>query len=60
VPIFDILVGDVVFLEPDDVIPADRIFIDQYNIKCDESSTTGESRLIHKTAGEEVFQAIRE
>jgi Ca2+-transporting ATPase len=59
IPIFDVLVGDVVYLEPGDVIPADGIFIDGYNVKCDESSTTGESRLIHKSPGEEVFQAIQ-
>jgi len=59
IPIFDVLVGDVVYLEPGDVIPADGIFIDGYNVKCDESSTTGESRLIHKSPGEEVFQTIQ-
>jgi P-type Ca2+ transporter type 2C len=57
-PIADVLVGDVVHLESGDVIPADGIFIGGYNVKCDESSTTGESLLIHKHAAEEVFQAI--
>ncbi|RDL35879.1 Calcium-transporting ATPase [Venustampulla echinocandica] len=53
---FNVLVGDVVHLEPGDVIPADGIFIDGYNVKCDESSATGESRLIRKHPGEEVFR----
>ena len=57
-PIADVLVGDVLHLESGDVIPADGIFIGGYNVKCDESSTTGESLLIHKQAAEEVFQAI--
>ena len=56
---FDVLVGDVVHLEPGDVIPADGIFIEGYNVRCDESSTTGESRLIPKSPGEEVFRATR-
>jgi P-type Ca2+ transporter type 2C len=56
--IFDVLVGDVVYLESGDVIPADGIFIDGYNVRCNESSTTGESRFMHKHAAEEVFRAI--
>ena len=59
IPIFDVLVGDVVHLEPGDMIPADGIFIDGYNVKCDESSVSGESRLIHKTAADEVSRAIQ-
>jgi P-type Ca2+ transporter type 2C len=57
-PISDVLVGDVVYLESGDVIPADGIFINGYNIKCDESSSTGESHLMHKHGADEVFQAI--
>jgi Ca2+-transporting ATPase len=57
-PISDILVGDVVYLESGDVIPADGIFIDGYNVRCDESSTTGESHLIQKHAADGLFQAM--
>ena len=57
-PISDVLVGDVVCLESGDVISADGIFIDGYNVRCDESSTTGESHVMHKHAAEEVFRAI--
>jgi P-type Ca2+ transporter type 2C len=57
-PISDVLVGDVVYLELGDVVPADGIFIDGYNVKCDESSTTGESHLIQKHSAEEVFRAL--
>jgi len=56
---FNVLVGDVVHLEPGDVIPADGIFIDGYNVKCDESLTTGESRLIRKHPGEKAFRTTR-
>lgn len=57
-PIADVLVGDVVYLELGDVIPADGIFIDGYNVRCDESSTTGESHLIQKHPAEHVYRAI--
>ncbi|OCL09810.1 calcium-translocating P-type ATPase [Glonium stellatum] len=58
ISIFGILVGDVVHLEQGDVIPADGIFIDGYNVRCDESSVTGESDLMRKQPAYEVFQAI--
>jgi Ca2+-transporting ATPase len=60
ISLFDILVGDVVHIEPGDVIPVDGVFIDGYNVKCDESSVTGESDLLHKHPADEVFQAIEE
>jgi P-type Ca2+ transporter type 2C len=56
----DILVGDVVILEPGDVIPADGILLNGYNVMCDESSATGESDLVHKTPGDEVFRQLKE
>jgi Ca2+-transporting ATPase len=56
----DILVGDVVILEPGDVIPADGILLNGYNVMCDESSATGESDLVHKTPGDEVFRELSE
>jgi len=59
ISIFDILVGDLVHLELGDVVPADGIFIDGHNVRCDESSQTGESDHIHKYPAERVFQAIQ-
>jgi P-type Ca2+ transporter type 2C len=56
----DILVGDIVLLEPGDVIPADGILIKGYNVMCDESTTTGESELVHKTPGDDAFHSINE
>ena len=47
--VYDILVGDVVNLEPGDMIPVDGILIQGHGIKCDESSATGESDLLKKT-----------
>jgi len=58
ISVFDILVGDVVHLEPGDMIPVDGIFIEGHNVKCDESQTTGESDLIKKRPADEVYRAI--
>lgn len=58
ISVYDILVGDVVHLEPGDVIPVDGIFISGHNVKCDESSATGESDNLKKSSGDEVYDAI--
>lgn len=52
--------GDVVHLEPGDVIPVDGILIDGFNVKCDESWATGESDVIRKRSADEVVAAIRD
>ncbi|KAL2535703.1 Calcium-transporting ATPase 12 [Forsythia ovata] len=43
ISIFDVVVGDVVFLTIGDQIPADGLFIDGHSFQVDESSLTGES-----------------
>lgn len=53
----DVLVGDVLYLEPGDLVPVDGIFIDGHDVKCDESSATGESDALRKTAGAKAFEA---
>jgi Ca2+-transporting ATPase len=58
ISVYDIFVGDVVNLEPGDMIPVDGILITGHGIRCDESSATGESDLLKKTAGDEAFRAI--
>ena len=58
ISVHDILVGDVMHLEPGDMIPVDGIFISGHNLKCDESSATGESDLLKKHSGDEVYTAI--
>ena len=52
------MVGDVLHLEPGDVVPADGIFIAGHGVKCDESSATGESDQMKKTSGDEAWQQI--
>ncbi|KAK2591361.1 plasma membrane calcium [Conoideocrella luteorostrata] len=56
--VHDILVGDVLHLEPGDLVPVDGIFIDGHDVKCDESSATGESDALKKTSGDHVFRAL--
>ncbi|ORY19050.1 hypothetical protein BCR34DRAFT_648450 [Clohesyomyces aquaticus] len=56
--VYDILVGDVLHMEPGDLIPADGIFISGHNVKCDESSATGESDQLKKTSGEQVLRLL--
>jgi Ca2+-transporting ATPase len=58
ISVYDIYVGDLVNLEPGDMIPVDGILIQGHGIKCDESSATGESDLLKKTGGDEAFRAI--
>ncbi|GBB83577.1 hypothetical protein RclHR1_10280002 [Rhizophagus clarus] len=44
----EINVGDILYLEPDNIVPVDCIFLDGHNLTCDESHVTGESDLIKK------------
>lgn len=56
--VHDILVGDILHIEPGDLVPADGIFVSGFNLRCDESSATGESDQMKKTAGDEVTRQI--
>lgn len=48
VSIFDVVVGDVVPLKIGDQVPADGILISGQSLALDESSMTGESKIVHK------------
>ncbi|KAM1010752.1 calcium-transporting ATPase 9, plasma membrane-type-like isoform X1 [Malus sylvestris] len=48
ISIFDIVVGDVVPLRIGDQVPADGIVITGHSLAIDESSMTGESKIVHK------------
>ncbi|RIA95340.1 PMCA-type calcium-translocating P-type ATPase [Glomus cerebriforme] len=44
----EINVGDILLLEPGDIVPVDGIYLTGHNLTCDESSATGESDPIKK------------
>jgi Ca2+-transporting ATPase len=58
ISVYDVLAGDIIHLEPGDVIPVDGLFVDGSDIRCDESSATGESDAIRKTPGAAVMKAL--
>lgn len=58
ISVFDILVGDLIHLEPGDLVPVDGVLVEGFNVKCDESQATGESDIIRKRPADEVYAAI--
>ncbi|KAI0497028.1 hypothetical protein KFK09_023356 [Dendrobium nobile] len=48
ISIFDIVVGDLVPLKIGDQVPADGVLISGHSLAVDESSLTGESKIVHK------------
>lgn len=52
-------VGDIVHLEPGDSAPADGVIITNHEIKCDESSATGESDQVEKVSGQKAWEYLR-
>ncbi|CAH1432570.1 unnamed protein product [Lactuca virosa] len=48
ISIFDIVVGDVITLKIGDQVPADGVLISGHSLSIDESSMTGESKIVHK------------
>ncbi|KAH8725346.1 hypothetical protein GQ44DRAFT_826799 [Phaeosphaeriaceae sp. PMI808] len=58
ISVYDVLAGDIIHLGPGDVIPVDGVFVDGSDVKCDESSVTGESDAIRKTPGAAVMKAL--
>lgn len=58
ISVHNVLVGDLLRLEAGDVVPADGLFIDGQDLKCDESSATGESDAIRKTSADQVMAAL--
>ena len=55
ISVYHILVGDVLELQPGDVIAADGVLIGGMNLKCDESAATGESQAIKKSHDRDPF-----
>jgi Ca2+-transporting ATPase len=59
IDIKEVVVGDIALLEPGEIVPCDGIFISGHNIKCDESSATGEFDAIKKVSYNEAFDLHR-
>ncbi|KAH8983384.1 calcium-translocating P-type ATPase [Lactarius hatsudake] len=55
IDVHEVVVGDVVLLEPGEVIPCDGVFLSGHNVRCDESRATGESGVIKKLSYEECI-----
>jgi len=51
ISIYDVVVGDIMLLEAGDIVSTDGVLLGGYNVKCNESSATGESDAVLKTAG---------
>ncbi|ORY03426.1 calcium-translocating P-type ATPase [Basidiobolus meristosporus CBS 931.73] len=58
ISIHDLLVGDILHVEPGDVVAGDAIFISGYNLKCDESAVTGESDALRKLSIDDCVKEI--
>jgi Ca2+-transporting ATPase len=46
--VHDVVMGDIVLLEPGKVTPCDGVFLSGYNVQCDESSATGKLDAVKK------------
>ncbi|KAL0140473.1 PMCA-type calcium-translocating P-type ATPase [Mucor lusitanicus] len=53
--VYDVQVGDILKLEPGDIVCADGVFIEGHNLKCDESAATGESDAVRKLTWQECY-----
>ncbi|KAJ1666171.1 plasma membrane calcium [Coemansia sp. RSA 1646] len=49
----EINVGDILLIEPGDIIPVDGVYLSGHNMTCDESSATGESDAVKKGTADE-------
>ncbi|KAI8871093.1 ATP2B3 protein [Ramicandelaber brevisporus] len=52
--VFDVVVGDIFLIEPGEIAPVDGVVLTAQNLKCDESSATGESDTIRKVPLESI------
>jgi Ca2+-transporting ATPase len=59
IDVYQVVVGDVAVLEPGEIIPCDGVFLSGHNVRCDESSVTGEPDAIKKLSYPECL-ALRD
>ncbi|KAK9245125.1 hypothetical protein V1506DRAFT_274454 [Lipomyces tetrasporus] len=58
ISVFNVLVGEVMLIEPGDMVPVDGLFIQGHGVRCDESAATGESNALKKVPGRDAMTAI--
>ncbi|WFD07628.1 P-type Ca(2+) transporter [Malassezia vespertilionis] len=58
IDIHDVLVGDIIYVEPGDMVDFDGVVLKGYNVKCDESSVTGESDMIAKVSYDDYMEDL--
>lgn len=58
VKVEDVKVGDILAVQPGDVLPVDGIVIKSYDIQCDESSATGESDTLRKYEAAAIMKRL--
>lgn len=47
----ELVIGDIIYLETGDLVPADARLIEAVSLTCDEAALTGESMAVEKVAG---------
>ncbi|TYI66779.1 hypothetical protein E1A91_D09G249900v1 [Gossypium mustelinum] len=55
IPMFDVVVGDIVCLKLGDQVPADGLFLDGHSLQVDESSMTGETEHTEVNSSQNPF-----
>jgi P-type Ca2+ transporter type 2C len=48
ISVYEILVGDILLLEAGDIVPVDGVLAEGQDVRCDESSVSGESDTVKK------------
>ncbi|KAJ1509181.1 hypothetical protein HMI54_014971 [Coelomomyces lativittatus] len=55
ISIYDLVVGDILMLQPGDILSNDGVIVESQGLQCDESSATGESDAIKKNFDKDPF-----
>ncbi|CAG8464180.1 6543_t:CDS:2 [Ambispora gerdemannii] len=58
ISVHDVLVGDILDIEPGDIIAVDGVLISGHNLRCDESAATGESDAVRKLRYEDCLKDL--
>ena len=58
--VYSVLVGDILYVEPGEILPVDGVFLNGHNVRCDESGATGESDAVRKFSYEDLKNGATE